>query len=54
MWKISIYISDVDHVVKEGSEIDKEALLRVESKYIAKFFRPMIPLNISTDICSLV
>lgn len=55
VWKIGIHISDVDCFVKQGSHLDKEAVKRVESMYMGKyFFRPMLPHDLYSDLCSLI
>jgi len=54
--KVGVHISDPTDVVKIGSQMGKEAQLRVENKYIGKgknFMKPMLPREIAADLCSL-
>lgn len=52
-YEIGIHIADVSHYVREGSALDKEALNRGFSIYLVDRTIPMLPLELSTDICSL-
>ncbi|AGF46913.1 ribonuclease R [Candidatus Kinetoplastibacterium desouzaii TCC079E] len=53
-WKIFVAIADVSHYIKPNSELDKEAVKRGTSIYFANHVIPMLPENISNNICSLL
>ncbi|MGH9534913.1 MAG: ribonuclease R family protein [Terriglobales bacterium] len=52
-FELQVHIADVGHYVRAGSAMDREARLRGTSVYFPDRAVPMLPIELSTDLCSL-
>ena len=52
-FQLQVHIADVAQYVREASALDAEARLRGNSVYFPDRAVPMLPIELSTDLCSL-
>jgi ribonuclease R len=52
-WTLQVHIADVAHYVTPGSALDREGRFRGTSVYFPDRAIPMLPSELSTDLCSL-
>jgi ribonuclease R len=50
---VYVHIADVSYFVSEGTALDREALRRGNSVYVATGVEPMLPALLSSGVCSL-
>lgn len=53
-YDIGVHIADVSHFVKVNTPLDRDARKRATSVYLVQRAVPMLPPNLSEEICSLV
>jgi len=52
-WELQVHIADVSHYVRPGTSLDLEARLRGTSVYFPDRAVPMLPQELSSNMCSL-
>lgn len=52
-YHLGVHIADVSHYVAPGSSLDDEACIRCNSTYFPGFCLPMLPHELSSNLCSL-
>jgi ribonuclease R len=53
-WRLGVHIADVSHYIRPGSAIDRDAFERGTSLYLPGCTVPMLPEELSNNICSLM
>jgi len=54
LWRLGVHIADVAHYITPESPIDAEALIRGNTVYMVDRTIPMLPADLTANICSLL
>lgn len=54
LWRVGVHIADVSHYAPWNSSVDLDARRRATSVYLVDRVIPMLPPELSDDVCSLV
>ena len=52
-YNLGVHIADVSHYVRPGTALDEEARIRCNSTYFPNYCLPMLPPELSENLCSL-
>jgi ribonuclease R len=53
VYHLGVHIADVSHYVRPGTALDAEAAKRCNSTYFPRYCLPMLPKELSDNLCSL-
>lgn len=53
LYHLGVHIADVSHYVRPNTALDREAKIRANSTYFPRYCLPMLPSELSNNLCSL-